>query len=144
VQLDGVPTIVDYGLEYHITSRNTREHRMLRTTVEVYNLLPLNVAEALGNITASPLGDMYNRYMEFGVKGTVEDFNKDYNSNPTPGICDWILARAPFNNQEPFISAGYPSGLILKDWKPIDNQTIDNFATKIYNILVYGTSEKVE
>lgn len=136
----GVPAIVDYGLDYHITSRDTREYRMLRATVEVYNIIPLNAAESLGDITASPLGDMYNRYIEFGVKGTLEDYNKDFNPNPTPGICDWLLSRAPFNNQEPFVSSGYPSGLTLKVWNPIDATTINDFATKIYNILVYGTS----
>lgn len=140
----GVPAIVDYGLEYHITSRDTRELRMLRATVEVYNILPLNVAEALGNITASPLGDMYTRYMEFGVKGTIEDFNKDFNPNPTPGICDWLLSRAPFINSEPYISAGYPIGLTEKGWVPIDGSTLSEFSTKIYNILVYGTTSAIE
>ena len=134
----GVPAIVDYGLDYHIKARETRQYRMLRATVEVYNILPLNVAEALGNITASPLGDMYNTYIEFGVKGTVEDFNKDFNPNPTPGIIDWILSRAPFNNVEPYITAGYPTGLTLKGWTPIDSTTLSNFSTRLYNILVYG------
>ena len=77
--------------------------------------------------------------MEFGVKGTVEDFNKDFNPNPTPGITDWIMARAPFSNVEPYISAGYPSGLLLKGWTPIDGSTLNDFCTKIYNILVCGT-----
>jgi len=81
---------------------------------------------------------MYTRYMEFGIKGTVEDFNKDFNPNPTPGICDWLLSRTPFSNVEPYISAGYPSGLTLKGWTPIDGSTLNNFATKVYNILVYG------
>lgn len=136
----GVPTIVDYGYDYHKNSRLTREDRMLRAVVEVYNIIPFHVAEALGDITASPLGDMYFRYMEFGVKGTVEDFNKDFNSSPTPGICDWLYSRAPFNYQEPFISAGYPSGLTLKTWVPIDGQTINQFADKCYDILVNGDS----
>jgi len=136
----GVPAIVDYGLEYHITSRDTRELRMLRATVEVYNILPLNVAEALGNITASPLGDMYNRFMEFGVKGTVEDYNKDFNPTPTPGICDWLKGRAPFVNAEPYISSGYPIGLPQKGWTPIDGSTLNDFADKVYNILVYGNT----
>lgn len=135
----GVPAIVDYGLEYHREARATREARMLRAVVEVYNIIPLNVAESLGDITASPLGDMYFRYMEFGVKGTVEDFNKDFNPNPTPGIIDWIQSRAPFNNQEPFISAGYPSGLTQKTWTPIDGSTLQQFSDKLYNVLVNGT-----
>ena len=134
----GVPAIVDYGLDYHITSRKTREYRMMQAVVEVYNIIPLNAAESLGDITASPLGDMYTRYIEFGVKGVVEDFNKDFNPNPTPGITDWIMSRAPFNNQEPYISAGYPTGLNLKGWTPIDGTTLNDFAMKIYNILVYG------
>lgn len=134
----GVPAIVDYGFDYHKKSRSTREERMLRTTVEVYNLLPLNVAEALGDITNSPLGDMYSRYIEFGVKGTVEDYNKDFNPNPTPGICDWVLGRAPFIDEAPYNVAGYPNGLIDKDWQPIDGTTIQYFANKIFNILVNG------
>lgn len=134
----GVPTIVDYGLSYHKKSRLTREERMLKTTVEVYNILPLNVAEALTNITASPLGDMYTRYIEFGVKGTAEDYNKDYNPNPTPGICDWVMARAPFNGQEPYITANYPTGLLIKEWAPIDGRTIESFANTIYRLLTKG------
>jgi len=76
--------------------------------------------------------------MEFGVKGTVEDYNKDFNPTPTPGICDWLYSRAPFNSQEPYLSAGFPSGLNAKDWTPIDGQSLNQFADKVYDILVNG------
>ena len=134
----GVPAIVDYGFEYHKTARSTREERMMRAVVEVYNIIPLHVAEALTALTASPLGDMYNRYIEFGIKGTVEDYNKDFNPNPTPGVADWLLSRAPFSNQEPYITAGYPGGLSVQTWFPIDQTTIQDFANKVYDILVNG------
>ena len=134
----GVPSIVNYGFDYHKKSRSTRQERMMRAVVEVYNIIPLNVGEALTNITASPLGDMYTRYIEFGVKGTAEDYNKDFNPNPTPGIADWLLSRATFSGVEPYASAGFPIGLSLKPWVPIDGSTIQEFADKVYGILVKG------
>ena len=136
----GVPAIVDYGFEYHKAAIATRTERMLRAIVEVYNRLPINAYEILADLTSSPLGDTIGRYKDYGVKGVVEDYDIDHNSNPTPGVTDYILSRAPFNNQEPYISAGYPSGLTLKGWSPIDATTLNDFATEIYNILVYGDS----
>lgn len=135
----GVPTIVDYGEEYHLQSIFARQRRMRRATVEVYNRLPANVAEVLQNMEASPLGNMYNRYIEFGVKGTVEDYNVDFNPTPTPGIADWIMGRSVFSNVEPYSSAGYPTGLKLKTgWSPIDAADLDAFCDEMYDIIVNG------
>lgn len=136
----GVPSIVDYGVEYHRKSIECRKERMLRATVEVYNRLPLNAYEMLSDLTTSPLGDMIGRYERYGVKGTLEDYHVDFNPNPTPGICDYLTGRAPFSYVEPYISAGFPTGLALKNWNPIDAATLSDFVTEIYNILVYGNS----
>lgn len=134
----GVPTIVDYGEDYHRNAIETRTNRMLRAIVEVYNRLPINAYEVLSDLTSTALGDTIGRYKDYGVQGTLEDYDVDHNNNPTPGVCDYLLSRAPFNNVEPHISAGYPAGLTLKGWSPIDATTLNDFATELYNILVYG------
>ena len=134
----GVPTIVDYGEDYHRNAINTRTDRMLRAIVEVYNRLPINAYEVLADLTGTPLGDTIGRYKDYGVKGTVEDFDIDHNNNPTPGVCDYLLSRSPFTGVEPFLSAGYPGGLTTKGWTPIDGTPLLDFANELYNILVYG------
>lgn len=134
----GVPTIVDYGVEFHRNSIEVRQERMLRTTVEIYNRLPLNSYEVLVELTTGPLGDTVSRYEKYGVKGTYEDFNIDFNPNPTPGICDYIQGRAPFDGN--YSQAGFPAGLKLKNWNPIDAASISTFADEIYNILTKGYS----
>lgn len=134
----GVPVIVDYGVEFHRNSIEVRKERMLRTTVEVYNRLPLNSYQVLVDLTTGPLGDTIGRYEKYGVKGTFEDYHVDFNPNPTPGICDYIQARAPFDGN--YAQAGFPSGLKLKTWNPIDAVSITTFADEIYNILNKGYS----
>lgn len=134
----GVPTIVDYGVEFHRKAIACREERMLRTTVEIYNRLPMNSYEVLVDLTAGPFGNIIDRYKQYGVKGTLEDYHVDFNPNPTPGICDYVLGRAPFNGQAPYTNAGLPAGLILKGWNPIDSANITIFANEIYSILTKG------
>lgn len=139
----GVPEIYNLGVEYHKKAVETRINRMLRVEALVYNYLPLYNAQVLINIIANPLGDLSNLYKSYGIKGTLEDYNKDFNPSPTPGICDYILGRAPFNNQEPYISAGYPKGLILENWVSIDNQTMPELSMTIYSLLVHGNTDNI-
>lgn len=135
----GVPDIVDYGDEYHEESIKARTRRIRRATVEVYNRLPANAEEVLSDITTSPLGNIYERYKEFGVKGTIEDYNVDFKPNPAPGIADWIDCRSVFSNVEPYVSQGFPAGLRLKaGWSPIDAADLDAFADEMYDIIVNG------
>lgn len=134
----GVPTIVDYGVEFHRRSISVRKERMLRTTVEIYNRLPANSYEVLVDLTAGPLGNIINRYEEYGVKGTWEDYDVDFNPNPTPGICDYIMGRAPFNGEEMFLNAGLATGLNIKNWNPIDAASITEFASEMFDILTKG------
>jgi len=136
----GVPVIVDYGVEFHRKSITTRQERMLRATVEIYNRLPLNSFSVLVELTTSPLGDTIGRYEKYGVKGTWEDFNIDFNPNPTPGICDYMMARAPFDGSTNYLNAGFASGLKNKSWNPIDAASITEFADEIYKILIDGYS----
>ena len=136
----GVPAIVDYGVEYHRNSIYAREERILRAQVEIYNRLPVNAFTILTDLISSPIGDLTELYAKYGLKGQVEDYNVDYNPTPAPGICDYVMARAPFNGQEPYVSAGYADGLKNKGWTPIDATTLSDFADEIYNILVYGDS----
>ncbi len=133
----GVPAISDYGLEYHRNSIAAREERMLRAVVEVYNRIPLHQAEVLGDLIGNPIGDLTELYKEWGLKGTLEDYNIDFNPNPTPGIINYLYGRAPFNGQEPYLSAGYPVGLALKGWTPVDTD-LSSFCNEIYGILVEG------
>lgn len=134
----GVPAIVDYGVEYHRQSILAREERLLRAQVEIYNRLPINAFTILTDLIASPIGDLTELYAKYGLKGSVEDYNIDYNPTPAPGICDYLLARAPFDGNEPYVSAGYANGLKNKGWTPIDATTLNDFADEIYNIIVYG------
>ena len=138
----GVPTIVDYGVEFHRRSINVREERMLRTTVEIYNRLPASSYEVLVDLTTGPLGNIINRYEKYGVKGTWEDYDVDFNPNPTPGICDYTLARPPFNGDQIYLNAGLCKGLSLKNWNPIDSASITEFAEEIYSILTQGYFKK--
>lgn len=136
----GVPTIVNYGDEYHLKSIAARTRRIRRATVEIYNRLPGGYADqALADIMTSPAGNMYFFYTEAGKKGTVEDYNVDFTPNPGPGIADWIMARAHFSNVEPYISLGFPMGLKLKmGWSPIDAANLDSFCDEMYDIIVNG------
>ena len=134
----GVPAIVDYGFDYHKQSIQAREDRLLRAIVEVYNRLPLNSYVVLSDLTSSPLGDVIGRYEKYGVKGTVEDYHAIFNPSPTPGITDYLYSRAPFDGVQANLDAGFPTGLTLKAWSPIDAANLTEFATEIYNILVYG------
>lgn len=133
----GVPAISDYGLEYHRNSIAAREERMLRAVVEVYNRIPSHQAEVLRDLIGNPIGDLTELYKEWGLKGSVEDYNVDFNPNPTPAIINYLYGRAPFNGQEPYVSAGYPTGLALKGWTPVDT-TLALFCDEIYEILVNG------
>lgn len=134
----GIPAIVDYGVEYHRHSIIARKERLLRAQVEIYNRLPINAFTTLTDLIGSPLGNITELYSEYGLKGSVEDYNVDYNPTPAPGICDYILARAPFDGQQVYLDAGYADGLKNKGWTPIDATTLSDFADELYNILVYG------
>lgn len=134
----GVPTIVDYGVEFHRESIKVRKERMLRTTVEIYNRLPMNSYQVLVDLTNGPLGDTISRYERYGVKGTYEDYHVDFNPNPTPGICDYVMGRTPFDGSQIYSQAGFTTGLKLKDWNPIDSASITSFADEIYSILTEG------
>lgn len=140
----GIPTIVNHGYTYHKNSIVTRTDRLHRAVVEVYNIIPANTAEALSNLVASPLGNMYYRFLEFGIKGSVEDYDMDFNPNPTPGILDWIMSRPPFSGETTYLDMGFPTGLTKKDWYPIDNSSIEEFADKLYNILYHGEYETTD
>jgi hypothetical protein len=137
----GVPVIVDYGVEFHRKSIEVRKERMLRSTVEIYNRLPMNSTQVLIDLTTGPLGDTIGRYERYGVKGTYEDYHVDFNSNPTPGICDYIMARTPFDGTKDYTNAGFSTGLKLKNWNPIDASDISTFADEIYSILTEGYIE---
>lgn len=137
----GVPVIVDYGVEFHRKSIDVRKERMLRATVEIYNRLPMNSTQVLIDLTTGPLGDTIGRYERYGVKGTWEDYHVDFNPTPTPGICDYIMGRTPFDGSEPYLAAGFSTGLKLKNWNPIDAADINSFSVEIYNILIDGYIE---
>ncbi len=132
----GVPDIVSYGIDYHRKSIQARAERLLRTSVEVYNILPINTAEILTSLTMSPIGDVYTRYERFGVKGTYEDYNTFFNPTPTPGIADYIMARAPWDGS--MIVQGFPKGIKLQNWQPIGYENLTDFCNHLYNILVIG------
>lgn len=134
----GVPTIVDYSVEFHRNSIKVREERMLRATVEIYNRLPFNSYQVLVDLTNGPLGNTIQRYEKYGVKGTYEDYHVDFNPTPTPGICDYIMARGPFDGSEMYLQAGFTLGLKSKNWNPIDSADIETFADEIYSILTEG------
>ena len=132
-----VPGISDYGLDYHKNSIIARSERKLRAVAEFYNRLPGYASVVLTDLIRNPIGDLTELYEEWGIKGTLEDYNIDFNPTPTPGIVDYCLGRAPFNGAEPFLSAGYPVGLLLKGWTPVDTD-ITTFCDQIYDILVNG------
>ena len=134
----GVPSVVDIGEEYHINAITARNARMLRATVEVYNRLPANYSQVLGNLTYSPVGNMIDTYREWGVKGTIEDYNIDFNPTPTPGIVDYALARAPFDGTQAFLDQGYSLGLAAQSWTTVDGLNMTQFSQEIYDILVTG------
>lgn len=133
----GVPAISDYGLEYHQNSIASRNERMLRASVEIYNRIPGHSNEVLNDLINNPIGDLTELYEKWGVKGTLEDYNIDFNPTPAPGIIDYCFSRAPFNGQEPYLSAGYPTGLSMKGWTPVDTD-LATFCSELHSILVEG------
>lgn len=134
----GVPSVVDIGEEYHLKSIEARKARMLRATVEVYNRLLSNYAQVLQQLTYSQVGNMIASYKDWGIKGTVEDYNVDFNPNPTPGIIDYALARAPFDGTQANLDAGFPSGLANQLWITVDGKNMTEFSQELYDILVTG------
>lgn len=132
----GVPSVVDIGEEYHANAVITRKARMLRATVEVYNRLPTNYAQVLTDLTYSNIGNMIYSYEEWGLKGTLEDYNIDYNPNPNPGIIDYLMARAPFDGVQGNIDAGYPKGLRAQPWITVDSKNMTQFTDELYAVLV--------
>lgn len=131
----GVPEVSDYGLEYHKKSIEAREERLLRTAAEVYNRLPLYSSLILGDLIGNPHGDLTTLYISWGVKGTLEDFNVDFNPVPSPGIIDYMYGRYPYDGNVD----GYPTGLLLKSGiTPIDAISLQDFCDEMYDILVRG------
>lgn len=132
----GVPDIVNYGLGYHKRSMEARKNRILIASVEVFNIIPAASGSVLGNLIASPVGDTYSNYERFGVKGTLEDYHPFFNPSPVPGIADYIMARFPWDGT--LTTQGFPVGLARSSYMPIDGSNIEDFASILYNILIYG------
>lgn len=135
----GVPAISDYGLEYHRNSQEARAERLLRTAAEVYNRLGMFSGTVLSHLIGNPHGDLTNLYKEWGVKGTLEDFNVDFNPTPTPGVIDYLYSRAPYTGEKVYIDTGYPLGLSQNNSVTvIDGTPLSDFCDELYEILVEG------
>ena len=135
----GVPSVVDIGEEYHRNAIEARKARMLRCTVEVYNRLTNNYSTVLQNLTGSAvLGNMIYNYEQWGLKGIIEDYNKDFNPTPTPGCIDYLMSRSPFDGLQANIDAGFPQGMRTQAWTTVDGLNMVQFSDELYDILVNG------
>ena len=131
----GVPAISDYGLDYHKNSIECRRERLLRAAAELYNRIGSHSGTVLGDLINNPHGDLTSLYVEWGIKGSLEDFNVDFNPTPIPGILDYLYGRAPYDDLNP----PYPKGLLLKtEIDPIDATDLAGFCDELNDILLNG------
>lgn len=91
-----ISEIAKLGRAYHQSSKKARQDRWDLACSIAFNDAPQIVYTILGFAISSAFENMAYRYTEFGVKGTIEDYDPIRQTEPTIGIIDYLLSRANF------------------------------------------------
>ena len=113
-------TLIKYGKDYFNNSRLCRNKRADKVITEIHNRLYNDKSEILNDILNSAYGNLKERYIEFGVLGTVV--------NDDTALLDYINGTGLYNNTNGLRQKSIiPSGMSLND-----------FCDKIEDLLLNG------
>lgn len=124
--------IVEENIIYHKKAQECRKKRLLEASVYIWNIIPENANKVMGFVINPLYGNLYSLYQEFGVKGTLEDYESVRNRNPGLGILDYVLSR----------DIWIGNGLTEKSWETTNGMTLEDLGNLIYNLLHKGISPK--
>lgn len=117
--------IIEEGKQYHLAAIATRQDRLITASLFVWNIVPGNAQEVIGTCVNPMYGNMYFLYKEFGIKGSLDDYDSQRNKEPGPGILNYIEGTGIWQD----------NGIAQKDWSTTNDQSIADFAKDLAEIL---------
>ena len=117
--------ILQEGRQYHLSAIATRQERLITASLLVWNIIPANAQEVIGTCINPMYGNMYFTYKEFGVKGSIYDYDSIRNPKPGPGILNYVEGTGLWQD----------NGIAQKNWSTTNGQTIQDFAKDLAKVL---------